>query len=152
MTRPPIRSTAQRQQDTRIRLANDIDAWIATADPASGNPTLIPLSYLWDGESLLICTAADSATSRNLIATGKVKVGVGTTRDVVLIDGTIEPITAENLSDETAVAFANHTEWDPREEADAYTWFRIYPKKINAWRESNELTNRTIMSNAQWHS
>jgi hypothetical protein len=37
----------------------------------------VPLSFLWDGATLLIATPAASPTSRNLQATGKVRLGVG---------------------------------------------------------------------------
>lgn len=56
MTAPP-RTLAQRTQDTRRRLDEDVDAWVATADRA-GTPYLVPLSFLWDGETLLISTSA----------------------------------------------------------------------------------------------
>ncbi|MFC7648343.1 pyridoxamine 5'-phosphate oxidase family protein [Streptosporangium lutulentum] len=61
------RSLAQRMQDTRRRLDEDVDAWVATADRA-GTPYLVPLSFLWDGETLLISTAAGNPTARNLRA------------------------------------------------------------------------------------
>ena len=74
---PPPRTPHQRKQDTLNRLEQDIDAWVATADPASGIPYLVPLSFLWDGRTLLVATPASSPTSRNLQATGKVRLGIG---------------------------------------------------------------------------
>jgi hypothetical protein len=53
------------------RLEHDVDAWVATADPASGSPYLVPLSFLWDGRHLLVATPSASPTSRNLQATGR---------------------------------------------------------------------------------
>ena len=49
------RSRAQRRHDTEHRLAHDIDLWVASASPA-GRPHLVPLSFDWDGEALLLAT------------------------------------------------------------------------------------------------
>src|SRR5437588_309012 len=84
MPPPPARGPEQRKQDTLRRLEEDVDLWVATAD---GAPYLIPLSFLWDGTTLLIATVDASPTGRNLRATGRVRLGLGPTRDVVLIDG-----------------------------------------------------------------
>jgi hypothetical protein len=81
------------------RLEHDVDAWVATADGASGTPYLVPLSFLWDGVTLLISVPSSSPTSRNLHATGKVRIGIGPTRDLVLIEGTVQPVAATELPD-----------------------------------------------------
>ena len=70
MTPPPPRRLAQRIADARHRLENDVDAWVASADPESGVPYLVPLSFLWDGATLLFATPASSPTGRNLSASG----------------------------------------------------------------------------------
>ena len=53
---PPPRSPQQRRRDTLDRLERDVDAWVATAGAADGTPYLVPLSFLWDGATLLIAT------------------------------------------------------------------------------------------------
>jgi len=73
------RSRAQRRRDTEHRLTHDKDAWVASAS-ADGAPHLVPLSFDWDGEALLVATP--------------------------------------------------------------YRWFRISPRRIQAWREVNELPDR----------
>ncbi|MEW9534651.1 pyridoxamine 5'-phosphate oxidase family protein [Microbispora sp. NPDC049125] len=54
---------------------------MATADRA-GTPYLVPLSFLWDGETLLISTAAGDPTARNLRAGSRVRLTIGPTRDI----------------------------------------------------------------------
>ena len=49
---PPPRTPHQRKQEALQRLEQDIDAWVATADLASGTPYLVPVSVLWDGRCL----------------------------------------------------------------------------------------------------
>src|SRR5919204_109418 len=55
---PLARTPRQRKQDTLDRLERDVDAWVASADPVSGTPYLVPLSFLWDGTTLLVATPA----------------------------------------------------------------------------------------------
>jgi Pyridoxamine 5'-phosphate oxidase len=146
MVPPPARSARQRKHDTLQRLADDVDAWIATADPATGTPYLIPLSYLWDGQTLLVATSANTVTSRNLLATGKLRVGIGPTRDVVLIEATAHAISP---TDEVADAFATRAGFDPRT-LSGYLYFQIEPVRLQAWRESNELPGRELLRHGQW--
>ena len=90
-SRPPARTLAQGWR-TRRRLDEDIDAWVATA--AGDTPYLAPLSFLWDGETFLVATSESGRTGRNLAATGKVRLGLGLVRDVVLVEGTVEAVLA----------------------------------------------------------
>jgi len=53
----------QRRQDAEQRLAQDVDLWVASCS-ADGAPYLIPLSFNWDGETLLLATPTDSSTGR----------------------------------------------------------------------------------------
>ncbi|MFL5758197.1 MAG: pyridoxamine 5'-phosphate oxidase family protein [Thermomicrobiales bacterium] len=142
------RSGLQRKQDALNRLAQDVDAWVATADGGSGTPYLVPLSFLWDGSTLLISTPATSPTSRNLQATGKVRLGIGPTRDLILIEGTAEAVTA--IESELGDAFAAKTGFDPRQLTTHYLYFRIRPLRLQAWREENELAGRELMRDGQW--
>ena len=147
---PPARSAQQRKADTLRRLENDVDTWVATADPATGVPYLVPLSFLWDGATVLISTPASSPTSRNLRATGRVRLGIGPTRDLVLIEGTVQTETAATeISADTGDAFAVKTGFDPRE-LTSYAYFRIRPQRLQAWREANELTGRDLIRDGDW--
>jgi hypothetical protein len=142
------RSLFERTRDVRDRLANDVDLWVATA--GGDAPYLIPLSFLWDGTELLVATPSASITSRNLISTGRARLGLGLTRDVVLIDGTAESIAIENLPIEVGDAFALKTGFDPRSLSTPYTYFRLCPVRIQAWREANELDGREVMRDGSW--
>jgi nitroimidazol reductase NimA-like FMN-containing flavoprotein (pyridoxamine 5'-phosphate oxidase superfamily) len=106
MTSAPVRSAEQRKKDTLHRLDHDVDAWVATADGASGTPYLVPLSFLWNGSYLLFATPASSPTGRNLAASGRARVGIGPTRDVVLVEGTVETVQPGELTEQDAELFA----------------------------------------------
>jgi hypothetical protein len=147
---PPARAPGQRKHDTLNRLGHDIDAWVATAGPGDGVPHLVPLSFLWDGTTLLIATPSASVTSRNLRATGRARLGVGPTRDLVMIEGAVDAAeAATDIPAETGDAFAAKTGFDPRE-LTGYLYFRIRPQRIQAWREANELEGRELMRNGHW--
>lgn len=144
------RSRRERKRDALERLKEDVDAWVATADPGSGAPYLVPLSFLWDGNTLLFATPQASVTSRNLRAMGKVRVGLGPTRDVVLIEGTVEILAATEIGSELGDAFSSKAGFDPRELDSPYIYFRVRPRRIQAWREANELPGRELMRNGAW--
>lgn len=147
---PPARSAQERKRDTLQRLENDVDAWVSTAGASGGSPCLAPFSFLWDGEKLLIAAPATSPTGRNLLASGQVRLGLGVTRDVVLISGTTEPILPRDLPEAEADTFAVKTGFDPRHNPDSYLYFRVTPSRIRAWREENELANRDVMRDGVW--
>ena len=143
------RSRAERRRDTEHRLAHDVDVWVASAS-ADGAPYLVPLSFDWDGEALLLATPRDSPTGRNLAATRTVRLGLGNTRDVSMIEGDVEVLEIDALPRERGNRFAARTGFDPRALAAPYRWFRIFPRRIQAWREENELSDRELMRDGRW--
>lgn len=143
------RSRAQRRRDTEHRLAHDVDLWVASASP-DGAPYLVPLSFDWDGAALLLATPAHSPTGQNLAATRTVRLGLGHTRDVTVIDGAVEVLDLDALPPEQGDRFARRTGFDPRESATPYRWFRVRPRRIQAWREVEELAGRDLMRGGRW--
>jgi Pyridoxamine 5'-phosphate oxidase len=143
------RSRAQRRRDTEHRLTHDVDLWVASASP-DGAPYLVPLSFDWDGEALLLATPADSPTGRNLAAGRTVRLGLGETRDVTMIEGAVEVLEMDALPRDQGDRFAARTGFDPRALTTRYRWFRILPRRIQAWREADELAGRELMRDGRW--
>ena len=143
------RSPAQRRRDTEQRLTHDIDLWVASAS-ADGGPYLVPLSFDWDGEAVLVATPAKSPTGRNLAATQTARLGLGHTRDVSMIEGDVEVLEIDALPKERGDRFAARTGFDPRATAGHYSWFRISPRRIRTWREVNELSDSELMRDGRW--
>lgn len=110
----------------------------------------MPLSYLWVDSSLIISTAARSPTARNLASTGLVRLGLGTTRDVVLIEALARTLAPEEVTVDLGDAFAAKTGFDPRTLATPYQYFRLTPQHIQAWREENELSGRVLLRDGDW--
>ena len=147
----PARSPQQRISDTLHRLEHDVDAWVATADPARGTPYMVPLSFLWDGDTIVIATPVTSPTGRNLTATGQVRLGLGTTRDVVLVEGAVDrSVAPDEIARDLGDAFAARTGFDPRRSSSPFGYYWIRPLGIQAWREENELAGRSIMREGEW--
>ena len=144
----PARSPEQRKRDTLALLERAIDVWVASAS-ADGEAMLVPLSFVWDGRRLTVSTPLASKTGRNLIRAGVARVALGATRDVVLIDGTLEVIPL-GTEPELEEAHAQATEFDPRTLADEYVYLRLTPQRIQAWREVNELAGRHVMRDGRW--
>ncbi|NUP21252.1 MAG: pyridoxamine 5'-phosphate oxidase family protein [Streptomyces sp.] len=151
MTPPPARPAEQRKQDTLHRLEHDQDAWVATAEVDGGVPYLVPLSFLWNGSTLLLATPTDSPTGRNLRMTARARIGIGPTRDVVMIEGTVDTFVAPaQLPPEEADRFAAKTGFDPRRLTTPYLYFRVRPDRVQAWREAGELNGRELMRDGKW--
>ena len=146
----PARPLSVRKQDTLHRLVHDVDAWVATADP-DGTPYLMPLSFWWDGETLLISTAKNNPTARNLRRNPVLQLSLGHTRDVIHITATAEALESGDLTEVEGDAFAEKAGFDPRSLPN-YLYFRLTPTKIQAWREVNELQDRVLMESGAWLS
>jgi hypothetical protein len=143
------RSREQRRRDAEQRLSGDVDVWVATASP-DGAPYLVPLSFDWDGQALLLATAAATPTARNLTAARSVRLGLGPTRDVVMIDGSVDVLELDALPSDRGDAFAVRTGFDPRALTAHYQWFRVTPHRIQAWREADEIAGRDLMLDGRW--
>ena len=149
MTTAAPRPRAERRRDTEQRLAHDVDVWVASAS-ATGAPHLVPLSFDWDGTALLLSTARDSPTGLNLAATRTARIGLGGTRDVTMVEGDVEVLPIDALAQEQGDRFAARTGFDPRTLRTPYCWFRLTPRRIQAWREVDELPERDLMRDGRW--
>jgi hypothetical protein len=122
-----------------------VDCWVASADEA-GRAYLVPLSFYWDGSALVLATPRSSRTATNLVRAGVARIGLGPTRDVVLVDGRV----SEGVDDTVADAHTEHTGFDARAEPEDYVYLRVMPTEIRAWREANELAGRLLMRDGAW--
>ncbi len=97
-----------------------------------------------------MATPTDSPTGRNLAATRAVRLGLGHTRDVSMIEGEVEVLEIDALPQERGERFVARTGFDPRALATPYRWFQISPRRLQAWREVNEMPEREPMRNGRW--
>ena len=143
------RDKAQRKADVLGKLtAPAADVWVATA--SDDGPYLVPLSLAWIDERVVIALEGTSRTARGIEAQGRARLGLGPTRDVVLIDAMLERTESAGEPGKIAEAYAAQADWDPREAGDGYVYLVLRPERIPAWRESDELPGRLLMRSGQW--
>ncbi|MFJ9820932.1 pyridoxamine 5'-phosphate oxidase family protein [Streptomyces sp. NPDC101151] len=143
------RTAEQRKHDLLVRLERETDIWVATAD-ADGVPCLVPLWFVWDGESVWLSTRGTNPTGRNLRDGGRTRLALGHTRDVVLVDGEVRVFGAEDVPRAAADAFAAKTGWDPRTDSSSYVYLQVRPRAVQAWHEQHELRGRHLMRDGVW--
>jgi hypothetical protein len=146
---PAPRDTEARKADTLALLATPaIDVWVATASP-DGAPYLVPVSLAWVHDRVVIAIPGQSVTARNLRSSGQARLGVGPTRDVVMIDAAAEKEVDVAADQALGEAYVGQADWDPRQ-SDGYVFFVLRPLRLQAWRESNEIAGRTLMRDGAW--
>ena len=143
------RSLEQRKADVLARLSAPVaDAWVSTA--GGDQPYLVPLTLAWFRERLLIATGGKMVTARNITTSGRARIALGTTRDVVLIDAVLEATIPVTEAPDEGAAYAEQNDWDPRTAGEAYVFLVMRPERVQAWREENELPGRTLMTAGVW--
>jgi len=154
MTPAAPRPPEQRKADTLAKLTSDvIDVWVATAsgDGGSVRPHLVPVSLAWlDDDRALIAIQSTSRTARDLVAHGVARLAVGPTRDVVMIEATLDEV--HDVADapvELTECYLEQADWDPRS-SPGYVLVVLRPVRVQAWREANEITGRTLMKDGTW--
>ena len=147
MTLPEPRTAAARKADVLTALtAPLVDAWVATT-----GPYLVPLTLAWLRERIVLATDGRSRTAVNLTTTGAARIALGSTRDVAMIDAVLtETFPVAAAPSWVADGYAGRTDWDPREAGGSYVYLVLRPDRIQAWREENELKDRTLMRDGAW--
>ena len=151
MTAAPPRPADQRKADTLAMLGTpEIDVWVATAS-ADGTAHLVPLSLAWIDDRVVIAVESGSTTGCNLLATGRARLGLGPTRDVVIIDSELDGSTGVHEAPAAlADGYVAQVGSDPRSWGDDYVFVRLRPLRLQAWREANEIAGRTLMREGSW--
>ncbi|MFI5258402.1 MAG: pyridoxamine 5'-phosphate oxidase family protein [Candidatus Limnocylindrales bacterium] len=145
------RTGPERKADVLAKLeAENADAWVATASP-SGAAHLVPLSYAWDGRHVILATEPKLLTARNIEASGHARLGFGPTRDVVIVDAQLDKrMDVHGAPEELADAYARQSGWDPRLQRDPFIFLLLRLRRVQAWREANEVAGRTLMRDGVW--
>ncbi len=130
--------------------------WVATAAADAGGHAsshLVPLSLAWLDERVVLATEADSVTARNIISQGRARLGLGPTRDVVMIDAELEQVYGlDEVPADLARRYAMQADWDPRKSGGQMRFLVLRPQRIQAWQEVDELPERTLMRGGAWIS
>lgn len=146
--RPPDR----RKADALAKLAaHNADVWVASASP-DGVAHLVPLSFAWDGEHVVLAVEPDSRTALNVLAAGKARLALGHTRDVVMIDAVLARTSPVDADDAAALAeaYARQCDWDPRAGRGPFVFLVLRLRRVQVWKEADEIAGRTVMRGGDW--
>jgi len=142
------RDLLQRKADALEKLSAGNDVWVATAS-GTGEPCLVPLSFAWIDGRIILVTPGRNRTARNIAATGSAHLALGPPRDVVSLEGTAVICDLDTIAEEDADRYCAQAGWDPRPVA-SMVWIVFSPLRIRAWREVDELEERTVMQDGRW--
>jgi PPOX class probable F420-dependent enzyme len=126
----------------RRHLAADVVGWLTTV-AADGRVQSSPVSFLWDGETVLFYSKPDAPKIRNIAANPGVSFGLNTDKygdHVLVFEGTAEvDAAAPSWSNDPAMVAKfreplEHWELDEAETSrDFSVAIRIRPTRVRAW-------------------
>jgi hypothetical protein len=145
------RSPEERKADALSKLtAVEANVWIATAS-LTGAVHLVPVTHTWNGNQIVLATEPGSRTVANVTANPRVRLALGETRDVVMIDAVLaEAVPKSKAAAALAEGYAAQAGWDPRTDGGDYIYLVLGPQRIQVWREAEDLAGRTVMRNGVW--
>lgn len=145
------RSPLERKSDALAKLeAAESNVWVASASPA-GLVHLVPVTNTWNGSHVVLATGPKSQTVANVTANPRVRLALGDTRDVVMIDAVlIEAVPESEAPKAMADGYATQAGWDPRTDSNDYVYLRFELERVQVWREVEDSAGRTVMRNGAW--
>ena len=145
------RSPEERKADALAKLtATQANVWVASASP-TGGVHLVPVTHTWNGSQHVLTTEPGSRTVANVTANPRVRLALGETRDVVMVDAIlVEAVPAAEASAMVADGYASQAGWDPRTDSGEYVYLVFRPERIQVWREDEDLAGRTVMLHGVW--
>jgi general stress protein 26 len=144
----PPRPLPERRAAAVEHLRSNSNLWFATASDGRG-PHLIPVSYWWDGTRLTTATFENSRTLKNVQGQPKVRVAVGSTGDVLIVDATATIVAVADIDPRTAEAYARAAGNDPRS-VPGFIYIQLAPERMQVWRGPAEFAGRTVMHRGVW--
>jgi hypothetical protein len=145
------RSPDERKADALSKLAAvGANVWVASVSLTDA-VHLVPVTHTWNGNQVVLATESQSRTAANVTVNPRVRLALGETRDVVMIDAVLaEAVAATEASVALAEGYADQARWDRRTDGGDYVYLVFGPDRIQAWREGEDLTGRTVMRNGEW--
>lgn len=143
-----MRDTATRKKDVLAVLEKQGHYWLATAE-VGGRPHVIGVSGLWDGTEMLVTTQGSSKTARNMEMNPQVVLLGGDPSDAIVIQAQVIDHSPVAESRGLTEAWKAAMGWDPSELGD-WTFYRLRPTRIQAFRGYEEIRGRDVMVRSRW--
>ena len=121
------------------RLARSRNYWIVTADE-DGRPRSVPVWGIWLDDAVVFGTSPRSRKGTNLARDSRVLIHLDSGDEVVIVEGTAEPVTP---TEAVAEAFEAKYEWRPDLRDETQGWFRLRPRLAQAWLETDYTATAT---------
>lgn len=125
------------------RLRTELIMWLSSTRP-DGRPHLVPVWFLWDGQSIMMFSKPDNQKIRNLRQNSNVMVSLEAANegeDIVLIEGQatlLEEPTSAVMTPEYMEKYSSQIaafQWTPEGMAAEYSQaIRIQPTRFIAWQ------------------
>ena len=144
---PEPRTLTERRSAAAELLRSNTSLWLATASDGRG-VHLIPLAYVWDGDTVTMATFEQSRTVDNVRDNPVVRLAVGHPVDLLMIDGRAELLPAPDIDQLTADRYAQ-VSFDPRE-LPGLIYLRVTPARMQVWTGFHEFHGRTVMVDGRW--
>jgi general stress protein 26 len=145
------RSREERKAAALAKLAAvETNVWVASASP-TGAVHLVPVTHTWNGSQVVLATEPKSRTVANVTANPRVRLALGETRDVVMIDAAlVESVPGSEAPASLVEEYVAQAGWDPRTDSGDYVYLVLGPERIEVWQEAEDLAGRTVMRNGVW--
>ena len=121
------------------RLARSRNYWIVTADE-DGRPRSVPVWGIWLDDAVVFGTNPRSRKGSNLARDSRVLIHLDSGDEVVIVEGTVEPVTPTEAVAET---FHAKYDWRPDLTDETQGWFRLRPRLAQAWLETDYTATAT---------
>lgn len=140
-----MRDVQARKADVMAVLEDQGHYWLATAD--GGTPHAIGVSAWWRDGELVVTTLGTSRTARNLETNRRVVLMHGDPSDAVVIYSEVAGSTPAKEAGDLAAGFKSAMGWEPE---SGWTYFRLKPTRIQAFRGYDEIGGRDVMKEGRW--
>src|ERR1044071_4772787 len=148
MTSTPSRDVATRKKDVLKVLASQGHYWLCTGD-IRGRPHMIGVSAIWSDDELLVTTLGTSRTARNMEMNHDVVLAHGDPGDAIVVQAGVIESSPVADSPQLLATWKKVMGWDPSELGD-WTFFRLRPTRIQAFRGYEEIEGRDVMVRSRW--
>lgn len=145
----PKRTTTERADHTRRRLATEPNVWVATAS-VDGDPHLVPLSLAWIGDQIVVATPSATPTARNAAANGRGRATLDSADDVAIFDVTIDVVDYGTAAQTLIDGYVERVGWDPGDNDGEWSLLILTLQRGQAWIGPGEISGRTIIRNGSW--
>ena len=122
--------------------------WLATSQ-VGGGPHVIGVSGMWDGSQIVVTTTCASKTARNMAMNPLVVLAGGDPSDAIVIQAQVIESRAVENSPDLLAQWKSTMGWDPSELGD-WTFYRLRPTRIQAFRGYEEIKGRDVMIRSRW--